>query len=279
MSLCVFCVLLCLASGGVFFADYALFTDPSTGFAAMGSVWLRYAFLALLLFLIWFFSLSIRRRSRPERGYRSRVMTAAFGLQALSFFSSGLLLSVSGVSALLGGAALTDPVTGRLTFDIAGLVLSVLYLIAGLWCTACCGCFAKGRPQPVSGLALGIVATVSFFLLCVKRFVVSPTSIQRVMPTVDILTAMLAMLLCCALLRALYLPEDAREGRKLYFWGLAAFLFCFCLTGAKLLYLLTFDTVSVADAADLPVLTFGLLGGALAFRMVRVARRIPPQLK
>ena len=50
MSLCVFCALLCLASGGVFFADYALFTDPSTGFAAMGSVWLRYGFLALLLF-------------------------------------------------------------------------------------------------------------------------------------------------------------------------------------------------------------------------------------
>ena len=91
MSLCVFCALLCLASGGVFFADYALFTDPSTGFAAMGSVWLRYGFLALLLFLIWFFSLSIRRRSRPERGYRSRVMTAAFGLQALSFFASGLV--------------------------------------------------------------------------------------------------------------------------------------------------------------------------------------------
>lgn len=79
----------------------------------------------------------------------------------------------------VGRRPLTDPVTGRLTFDIAGLVLSVLYLIAGLWCVACCGCFAKGRPQPITGLALGVVATVSFFLLCVKRFVVSPTSIQR----------------------------------------------------------------------------------------------------
>lgn len=109
MSLCVFCALLCLASGGVFFADYALFTDPSTGFAAMGSVWLRYGFLALLLFLIWFFSLSIRRRSRPERGYRSRVMTAAFGLQALSFFASGLVLSVSGVCALLAAPRSPTP--------------------------------------------------------------------------------------------------------------------------------------------------------------------------
>ena len=253
MSLWLFSLALCLAAGGGYLADLLWFTDPATGFAAAGGVALRYGALALAVFLLWLFSFSLGRSTRAERGRRSRVMTLAFGVAAAGF----------ALSAALWAASLTP--FGALSAALAA---------AGCgWCCICCVCFGRGERRPRWALWPALAARAWLFVLSARRVVLSPTSIQRVAPTLEVLAALAGMLFCCTLLRWLYLPEQRGAPRRLFVWGMACFLLCAALTGAIIAARLVRGGALQPDEPAL--IALGLLGAAAALRAVRVTRRLP----
>ena len=268
MNGCICSLLLALAAGGGILADELIFTDPTTGFSTAGSVWLRYG--ALVLVSLAFLLLTRPGKPVPEnRISRSRVLAGMFAAQALAFLGGCVMALVQILSRISAAGGLFDRYTGRMNLDVIQLLIAVGWFIGGLWCGCTALAFAKGEQQPAGALSLGILTTVSFFFLCARRFVNTPTSIQRVMPTLDLMSALAAMLLCCALLRWLYLPVEECQPRRLCFFGLEAFLFDFCIVGAKQAAHLSLGEPLLEEIGDLPLLFIGLLGAAVTLQTIR----------
>lgn len=61
-------------------------------------------------------------------------------------------------------------------------------------------------------LYLGVAGSAAFYLHTVVRFVEQPASLYRILPAVEIFSALAALLFVTALLRALYLPGRRRYG-------------------------------------------------------------------
>lgn len=257
MKLWLASALLALAAGGGLLADQLLCTDPATGFALAGPVGLRYAALALAVFLLWLFALALGRSTRADRGRRSRVMALAFALAAAGF----------ALSAALFAARLTP----------AGFVQGALALAGAGWCGVCGACFHRGLRQPRWGLWGALGALAVFFVHTIERFALSPSSIQRVAPTVEVLAALSGLMLCCALMRWLYLPEQRGSSRRLFFFGMLCFLLCGALGGV--LAAARLAQGGALRPAEPALFGFGLLGAAAALRAVRITRRLPRRMR
>ncbi len=264
MNGCICSLLLALAAGGGLLADKLLFTDPATGFSTSGSVWIRYGALAVISLAFLLLVRPKKAKAGARMARRSRPLAAVFGVQAAAFFGGcGMaLVQIFGDISAAGG--FFDRYTGKMTVDPVRLLITVGWLAGGLWCSGIALGFGRGEAQPMGGLPLGIGTTAAFFLLCARRFVLSPTSIQRVTPTLDLMGALAAMLLCCGLLRMLYLPAEQQQLRRLCFFGLEAFLFDFCVIGAKQAANLSLGLPVFQEIGDLPLLVFGLLGAVVA---------------
>lgn len=268
-------LLLSLAAGGGLLADSLIFTDPSTGFSTDGSVWIRYGALALLT-LIFLFLARPGTAAQGRQNERSPFLAGVFGMQAMAFFA-GFALALAQIAAQTSAAGgLFDRYTGERTFDLAAVLLAVGWLAGGFWCGWIAVGFVRGTKQPAGTLLLGIITTIACFVLCARRFVFSPTSIQRVTPTLDLISALTAMLLCCGLLRQLYLPAEEHQPKRLCFFGLTAFLFDFCVVGAKQVARLSLGQSVLEEIGDLPLLFLGLLGAAVAIETLRMNPRQRP---
>ena len=110
-----------------------------------------------------------------------------------------------------------------------GLAQAGLFFLTGLWLLLT-GLAHLGEEltPPTRSAVLGVGATLGFYLLTVGRFGFAPSSVQRIGPTVEVFSALLALLLSTALVRLLYVGQ-VRSARWLYFLGFAAFLLCTCL--------------------------------------------------
>ena len=75
----------------------------------------------------------------------------------------------------------------------------------------------------------GVAGSAAFYLHTVVRFVEQPASLYRILPAVEIFSALAALLFVTALLRALYLPGGVGTAPALSRCGLLAFFFCTCL--------------------------------------------------
>ena len=105
----------------------------------------------------------------------------------------------------------------------------LLFVIFGIWCLLL---FFENLTRIPCGkwmLTLGTLSSTVFYLQTVLRFVERPSSLYRIIPVVDILSALSALLFVTALLRALYLPDSSHAARILCRSGLLAFFFCTCL--------------------------------------------------
>lgn len=92
--------------------------------------------------------------------------------------------------------------------------------------------FFENRAREKRGgwmLYLGVAGSAAFYLHTVVRFVEQPASLYRILPAVEIFSALAALLFVTALLRALYLPGGVGTAPALSRCGLLAFFFCTCL--------------------------------------------------
>ena len=177
-----------------------------------GSVWTRYGVLAGVLVLA-----GVAALVQAPGSYRITAPCRSLGV-------FGLLASVVFAAYAGGQIMLLWP-----EWNWFGLAQAGLFFLTGLWLLLT-GLAHLGEEltPPTRSAVLGVGATLGFYLLTVGRFGFAPSSVQRIGPTVEVFSALLALLLSTALVRLLYVGQ-VWSARWLYFLGFAAFLLCTCL--------------------------------------------------
>ena len=214
-------------------ADLFLNTDTATGFLLSGSVWTRYWLMAPVVILAWLAGLYVPRKQpcglRPGAGVWMSGVNFVFVPLA---FCSELYGFLTVLNVLFG----TPEQAGRhqtaeriLLGQLADVTRAALFVVFGVWCLLV---FFENRAREKRGgwmLYLGVAGSAAFYLHTVVRFVEQPASLYRILPAVEIFSALAALLFVTALLLALYLPGGVGTAPALSRCGLLAFFFCTCL--------------------------------------------------
>lgn len=235
-----------VAAGAVRWLDLVNFCDLTTGFVLLGPVWARYLCMAMVLSLGVLASFLAARR---PSGLVRRSMSPGL----LCLLAGGAFAALAGVqlAALLGGAEA----------DVLETAQTVLYLLTALWLLLLGISRVAGSTVAPSGSAwTGILGTFAFYLLTVRRFCFNPSGIVRIVPTVQVFSALSALVLLQGAVKAFYLPH-LPIGRGLFFRGYLAFFFCTCLEAPQAVCLYLGGQYTLAQLAEgLALGVIGLIG-------------------
>ena len=235
-----------VAAGAVRWLDLVNFCDLTTGFVLLGPVWARYLCMAMVLSLGVLASFLAARRP-------SGLVRRSMSLGLLYLLAGGAFAALAGVqlAALLGGAEA----------DVLETAQTVLYLLTALWLLLLGISRVAGSTVAPSGSAwTGILGTFAFYLLTVRRFCFNPSGIVRIVPTVQVFSALSALVLLQGAVKAFYLPH-LPVGRGLFFRGYLAFFFCTCLEAPQAVCLYLGGQYTLAQLAEgLALGVIGLIG-------------------
>lgn len=235
-----------VAAGAVRWLDLVNFCDLTTGFVLLGPVWARYLCMAMVLSLGVLASFLAARRP-------SGLVRRSMSLGLLCLLAGGAFAALAGVqlAALLGGAEA----------DVLETAQTVLYLLTALWLLLLGISRVAGSTMAPSGSAwTGILGTFAFYLLTVRRFCFNPSGIVRIVPTVQVFSALSALVLLQGAVKAFYLPH-LPVGRGLFFRGYLAFFFCTCLEAPQAVCLYLGGQYTLAQLAEgLALGVIGLIG-------------------
>ena len=235
-----------VAAGAVRWLDLVNFCDLTTSFVLLGPVWARYLCMAMVLSLGVLASFLAARRP-------SGLVRRSMSLGLLCLLAGGAFAALAGVqlAALLGGAEA----------DVLETAQTVLYLLTALWLLLLGISRVAGSTVAPSGSAwTGILGTFAFYLLTVRRFCFNPSGIVRIVPTVQVFSALSALVLLQGAVKAFYLPH-LPVGRGLFFRGYLAFFFCTCLEAPQAVCLYLGGQYTLAQLAEgLALGVIGLIG-------------------
>ena len=235
-----------VAAGAVRWLDLVNFCDLTTGFVLLGPVWARSLCMAMVLSLGVLASFLAARRP-------SGLVRRSMSLGLLCLLAGGAFAALAGVqlAALLGGAEA----------DVLETAQMVLYLLTALWLLLLGISRVAGSTVAPSGSAwTGILGTFAFYLLTVRRFCFNPSGIVRIVPTVQVFSALSALVLLQGAVKAFYLPH-LPVGRGLFFRGYLAFFFCTCLEAPQAVCLYLGGQYTLAQLAEgLALGVIGLIG-------------------
>lgn len=235
-----------VAAGAVRWLDLVNFCDLTTGFVLLGPVWARYLCMAMVLSLGVLASFLAARRP-------SGLVRRSMSLGLLCLLAGGAFAALAGVqlATLLGGAEA----------DVLETAQTVLYLLTALWLLLLGISRVAGSTVAPSGSAwTGILGTFAFYLLTVRRFCFNPSGIVRIVPTVQVFSALSALVLLQGAVKAFYLPH-LPIGRGLFFRGYLAFFFCTCLEAPQAVCLYLGGQYTLAQLAEgLALGVIGLIG-------------------
>lgn len=250
-SLILFVFILCVILGAGHGADLLWGIDPATGLCLTGSVWWRYAAMAVTVLA----ALLAGRRSRElSASVRSRRPLAG-GLA----LAGAVCFLAAGVTQLLFAAG------------ISTLVRAVLQLLCSGWLVCLGRSWLSKKPwkAPTGSLVPAVLGTAVFYWNVLLCFMENSSSWHRVQPTAQVWQQLAAVLFLEALVHALYLPE-LENSKTLGAAGLAVFALCLCwqlpqtaftlLTEGAALYLVP------EIASGLGLCVIGALGGVCAVR-------------
>lgn len=235
-----------VAAGAVRWLDLVNFCDLTTGFVLLGPVGARYLCMAMVLSLGVLASFLAARRP-------SGLVRRSMSLGLLCLLAGGAFAALAGVqlAALLGGAEA----------DVLETAQTVLYLLTALWLLLLGISRVAGSTVAPSGSAwTGILGTFAFYLLTVRRFCFNPSGIVRIVPTVQVFSALSALVLLQGAVKAFYLPH-LPIGRGMFFRGYLAFFFCTCLEAPQAVCLYLGGQYTLAQLAEgLALGVIGLIG-------------------
>ena len=235
--------------------DLALFTDAETGLCVVGSVWLRYAALAVAILL----AVAAGRAAKPE----ARKLCSP--------------CKPSGVMAVLGAGFMAATFVAKLALWDSSVVGRIIMAFLSLFCSAWLlalgrSWMSKSWKRPSDDLTHVVLGTAVFYWCVLARFMENSSSWHRVAPTAAVWQALAALLLLSSLARALYLPTP-ENGRTLCAAGLAALCLCLCW---ELPHAAVLAVGAAAEPALLPELfaalalcCVGALGGVCAAACAR----------
>lgn len=284
---CAAALALSLVLGVARTVDLVLNTDAETGFLYTGSVLARYVALLPVLLLAVSAGHAVPRTQRcglrpvdAEGRPAARWMPGANALLAPLAFCSELYGFLTLFELFYGAAPASSSrhagdnplltLMGRISVGVR----AALFVAFGIWCLLL---FLENRARARYGkwmLPLGVAGSAAFYLHTVLCFVERPSSLHRILPAVEILSALTALQFVAALLRALYLPGSGGAARAVCRSGLLAFFFCTCLALPQAVWQSAREAapaVSCALAACLGCV--GLVGALCAWRVA--GRRAP----
>lgn len=240
-----FLTVIYVAAGVAYGADRLYFTSAE-GYS-QGAYGLRYLILAALLLLMLPAVLSIPagRRGCPA-GAACRVFA---GVLAICFTAAS---------------------AAEIVFYGAGDLIHTAHAVLQLGTAAYLAWLAFWKPLgttqlPPHSAVWGIAACASLYLLVPMRFMNHQSSLVRVGNTMQLLSALAALLFATVCLRRIYVPESAC-GRALCASGLSAFLLCTCQEAARLAVGEAADPEALFTSAALAVLGFAGLYAAVSCR-------------
>lgn len=234
--------------------DLALFTDAETGLCVVGSVWLRYAALAVAILL----AVAAGRAAKPE----ARKLCSP--------------CKPSGVMAVLGAGFMAATFVAKLALWDSSVVGRIIMAFLSLFCSAWLlalgrSWMSKSWKRPSDDLTHVVLGTAVFYWCVLARFMENSSSWHRVSPTAQVWVLLGMLVFLSSLVRALWLPETS-DGKALCASGLAAFVLGFCW---ELPQTLTLALPSQFVLTALPSIFFGLgmacLGTLGVFCTVRTA--------
>lgn len=234
--------------------DLALFTDAETGLCVVGSVWLRYAALAVAILL----AVAAGRAATPE----ARKLCSP--------------CKPSGVMAVLGAGFMAATFVAKLALWDSSVVGRIIMAFLSLFCSAWLlalgrSWMSKSWKRPSDDLTHVVLGTAVFYWCVLARFMENSSSWHRVSPTAQVWVLLGMLVFLSSLVRALWLPETS-DGKALCASGLAAFVLGFCW---ELPQTLTLAMPSQFVLTALPSIFFGLgmacLGTLGVFCTVRTA--------
>lgn len=238
--------------------DLALFTDAETGLCVVGSVWLRYAALAVAILL----AVAAGRTAKPE----ARKLCSP--------------CKPSGVMAVLGAGFMAATFVAKLALWDSSVVGRIIMAFLSLFCSAWLlalgrSWMSKSWKRPSDDLTHVVLGTAVFYWCVLARFMENSSSWHRVAPTAMVWQLLAGLVFLSALARALYLPGTS-DGRTLCAGGLAAFALCLCWELPTVLQTLVQEG---GGALLTPTLLFrlglccvGALGALSAVRCTRTAQ-------
>ena len=233
--------------------DLALFTDAETGLCVAGSVWLRYAALAVAILL----AVAAGRTAKPE----ARKLCSPCKPSGVMAILGAVWIVLAGVAKIfLGSAPLAKGIWGALAICCGGWL-----------CTLGRSWLQKNWKRPTDSLTEVVLGSALFYWCVLARFMENSSSWHRVAPTVVVWQTLAALVFLSVLGRALSLPDTA-DSRTLCASGLTVWALCLCWELPQLLDALLRGGV----LAWLPDFFFGLglccigvLGGICAVRTTR----------
>ena len=258
-----------LLAGAAYLACLALNVDPATGFLRAGSPLPWYVVFALCAVLALCAGWAVPLRA-PAGGKAAgpAPLWAAMG-------AASVLQGAAVAVRAIAGTDLPDAAHNTPLFTVliqgGGVLCGLLYLLWGAFCALAAVRLRTGRALPGSLLGLGIAGSAAVYVYVILRFIVPPASWQRLLITADPLGALCVLLLCAALLRALFLPQSPAAARNLARMGLLAFAFGTCLALPQGIWQLAAGNAGWdALAAGIFCGVAGLQGAVCAGRAFRV---------
>ena len=276
---CISALTFSLLLGAARTADLILNTEAETGFLRSGSILPRYLLMLLCVLLILLagrsvpFGQSCGLRPEDKRWmHRTNALLIPLAFCSELYGFLFLLIRFFGlpIQATTSRHAM-DHMSLYYLRQFADGACAALFVIFGIWCLLL---FFENLTRVPCGrwmLALGTLGSTVFYLQTVLRFIERPSSLYRIIPVADILSALAALLFVTAFLRALYLPDSPPAARILCRSGLLAFFFCTCLALPQTVwqYVKGNETVvSLILAAGFGCL--GLIGAACAGSVSKV---------
>ena len=228
-----------IALGAAYGANRYFLTDSATGFSE-SPYWLQYLLLAAGMAFMLPLIFAIRPSQRVELGgasFRSLLMVL------------GVWFAVASIAEIVQHGADSALYSIHAVLQL-GTAAWVIWL--AVW--------SKNHAAPPRHSALwGILACASLYLLVPMRFMTHQSSIVRVGNTMQLLSALAALLFAASCLRRVYLPSG-NYARQLCATGLCAFLLCSC-QGAAALLTASRDSVTAQNyATNFALLVLGIVG-------------------
>ena len=230
--------------------DLALFTDAETGLCVVGSVWLRYAALAVAILL----AVAAGRAAKPE----ARKLCSP--------------CKPSGVMAVLGAGFMAATFVAKLALWDSSVVGRIIMAFLSLSCSAWLlalgrSWMSKSWKRPSDDLTHVVLGTAVFYWCVLARFMENSSSWHRVQPTAAVWQMLAVLVFLAALARALHIPQPD-NGRTLCAAGLAAFALGLCWQLPQCFALLAGNGMDLAVMPDffagLGLCCVGSIGGVCA---------------
>ncbi len=250
----VMIILLCAVFGVLRYLDIIHLTD-SNGFATVYNALVRYALLLVPIAAVLVYS----------RVYLQQVVKASGSMTLYStMVLAGIVHIFTGVVSVINAFGIYQS-----SFEP---ILAILLSGVGLWLLAS-GVFSVLNNRPVVGdIFFPILANIYYYVLLIYRFIVEPSSIERMSQTFNVLIPLTVVLFFSAFIRQLFF--NVKSDRHFVFTGLLCFLFAGCLMPAEILADIaksgTADSVTLLQ--NLSIVSMGWFGLAAALTINRAPK-------